>query len=151
NNNIDRFESCLFIMSSINFGQDRLKKVRDGGGRKVFRYIFVVYLFRDVNLMGFDRIKNPISLFSLPFTYVVDIIIVSLVISFVFELEVDMNPADWEAGIMVDWELRGRRVNGGLDVCIVIWSDVFAKCTAGIGLALNGFAEDAIAFIVVFT
>jgi hypothetical protein len=25
---------------------------RDGGGRKVFRYIFVVYLFRDVNVAG---------------------------------------------------------------------------------------------------
>ncbi|KAL5674629.1 hypothetical protein ACJX0J_018935, partial [Zea mays] len=38
-------------------------------------------------------------------THVVHIIIVSLVISFVFELEVDKNLADWEAGIMVDWEL----------------------------------------------
>ncbi|KAL5666754.1 hypothetical protein ACJX0J_026862 [Zea mays] len=71
-----------------------------------FRFLpFVLVLnFGPISFLEFELCINT-YFNALMFTYVVHIIIVSLVISFVFELEVDMNLADWEAGIMVDWEL----------------------------------------------
>lgn len=44
--------SIFFSFTPITWRSFLSCRERWGGGRKVFRYIFVVYLFRDVNVAG---------------------------------------------------------------------------------------------------